>query len=71
MSNKLNCCLCGGEIQSQAFSHNPFPLVAEDDYESRCCEDCNFDKVLPSRMAMLLGAPKPVEGQCFIWNDSV
>ena len=71
MSNKLNCCLCGDEIQGQAFSHNPYPLVAEDDYESRCCEGCNFEKVLPSRMSMLRENLKAVEGKWFTWNDSV
>lgn len=71
MSNKLNCCLCGEEILSEAFSHNPYPLVEQDDYESRCCGSCNDLKVLPSRMEMLRGNTKAVKEGWFISNDSV
>ena len=43
------CCLCGKE--HKGFGNNPFPLCKEDDFESRCCDDCNISLVIPARIA--------------------
>ena len=50
---KLKCCLCGGDIapqidfQGNIFyrGHNAQPLS-----NGRCCDTCNYTKVLPARM---------------------
>lgn len=44
----MKCCLCGTEIEG--YGNNPYPLVNEDDYESRCCDFCNIFKVIPARI---------------------
>lgn len=43
------CCLCGKE--KEGFGNNPYPLCKEDDFESRCCDDCNISLVIPARIA--------------------
>lgn len=35
----MKCYVCGCDIND--YGNNPFPLCARDDYESRCCDDCN------------------------------
>ena len=47
------CCLCGGDYYN--FGHNPAPLVDINDTLSRCCSDCNADKVIPARISAILG----------------
>ena len=44
----MKCCLCGVEIEG--YGNNPYPLVDENDYESRCCDLCNIIKVIPERI---------------------
>lgn len=46
--NKYTCCLCGKECDD--WGNNPYPLCAEDDYDSRCCDECNAAKVIPARI---------------------
>lgn len=43
------CCLCGKE--HKGFGNNPYPLCKENDFESRCCDDCNISSVIPARIA--------------------
>ena len=43
------CCLCGKE--KEGFGNNPYPLCKENDFESRCCDDCNISLVIPARIA--------------------
>lgn len=43
------CCLCDGRYER--WGNNPYPLCAETDLESRCCDECNARKVIPARMA--------------------
>lgn len=45
----IKCCLCGAEMEEWQ-SNNPWPLMYDEDYESRCCHDCNALKVLPARL---------------------
>ena len=42
------CSLC--KTECNGYGNNPFPLCEEKDYESRCCDDCNMEKVIPARM---------------------
>ena len=44
------CCLCGQEFAG--YGNNPYPLCDRDDYESRCCDECDRNKVIPARMLM-------------------
>lgn len=35
----MKCCICGQEFEG--YGNNPFPLCNKEDYNSRCCNDCN------------------------------
>lgn len=48
---KFKCCLCGAECEG--FGNNPFPLCNADDYESRCCDDCDDTLVLTARLMQI------------------
>lgn len=50
----MKCCLCGAEI-NPTYSNNPFPLVAKEDYDSRCCNDCDQMYVIKARLFALHG----------------
>lgn len=43
------CCLCGSTYVM--YGNNPYPLCDKDDYESRCCNMCNANKVIPARFS--------------------
>jgi len=45
------CVLCSKVIEG--YSHNPWPLCEESDFESRCCEQCNAVKVIPGRLKLM------------------
>ena len=47
---KCKCCLCGQEFVG--YGNNPYPLCDRNDYESRCCNECDQNKVIPARMLM-------------------
>lgn len=51
----MRCCICGEDFNG--FGNNPFPLVQRDDYESRCCNDCDEHVV----SARLLGLKKQLD----------
>lgn len=51
----MRCCICGEDYNG--FGNNPFPLVQRDDYESRCCNDCD-EYVISARM---LGLKKQLD----------
>jgi len=51
------CCLCD-ELCECEYGNNPYPLCAEDDTESRCCDKCNSEKVLPARLASIIASQK-------------
>jgi len=46
------CCLCGEPCEpwhpdSEGYGHNPEPLGH---YPDRCCNTCNSEKVIPTRL---------------------
>lgn len=43
--NKFICSLCGKECFG--YGNNPYPLKS---YEERCCNKCNYRKVVPARV---------------------
>lgn len=43
------CCICGREFWG--YGNNPYPLCHKDDYDSRCCNDCD-NLVIQSRIDM-------------------
>ena len=47
-TNSVTCCLCGRTIEG--YGNNPFPLSENED--DRCCDNCNWTKVIPARIAM-------------------
>lgn len=45
------CCICGKRIKG--FGNNPYPLCKQEDYVSKCCDEC--DKlVVQSRIDMVV-----------------
>ena len=44
-----NCCLCKG-LMSNAWGNNPAPLRKR----GKCCDKCNVDKVIPTRMGGMM-----------------
>lgn len=48
---KIRCCLCGEYFEGHG--NNPYPLCDKDDYDSRCCNDCDTLFVIPARMKLL------------------
>ena len=44
MGQKIKCCLCGETINANA-SNNALPLK-----DGRCCDACNWNKVIPVRL---------------------
>ena len=43
--NKRECVICGREFSG--YGNNPWPVMQT----GTCCDECNFDVVLPARMA--------------------
>ena len=43
------CCLCGSTFIG--WGNNPFPLSEKED--DRCCDECNYTKVIPARLAKI------------------
>ena len=43
------CCLCGAICTG--WGNDPWPLDTRND--TRCCDSCNSDKVIPARMAKI------------------
>ena len=40
------CIICGEEMKDVYDNHNAQPVA-----DGRCCTDCNYDRVLPARLA--------------------
>lgn len=45
----MKCCICKKEFIG--FGNNPYPLCHKDDYDSRCCNDCD-NLVINARIDM-------------------
>lgn len=43
--SKRECVICGREFSG--YGNNPWPVMQS----GKCCDECNFDAVLPARMA--------------------
>jgi len=41
------CCICGKPIED-SYGNNPWPVVKDD--SSYCCNDCNYNVVIPARL---------------------
>ena len=48
---KFTCCLCGKTFNG--FGNNPYPVCDEDDDDSRCCDACDANVVIPLRIIKL------------------
>lgn len=46
---EYECCLCGKKFTG--FGNNPWPLVKDTD--ARCCDECNYTKVLKARLEQM------------------
>lgn len=44
-----SCVLCG-DVLDNPYGHNPAPLAES----GRCCSGCNYSKVLPTRIGMVM-----------------
>lgn len=44
----MRCSICGREIHDEG--HNPFPVCTVEDFDSRCCANCNAEIVIPARI---------------------
>lgn len=56
--NETHCCLCGKELDE--YGNNPDPIPFDEDWFTKkryykCCDDCNFNKVMPVRMTHIYG----------------
>ena len=50
------CSLC--DERKYGWGNNPYPLCELTDYDSRCCDQCDVEKVLPARLKLSLGTKK-------------
>jgi len=50
-TEERNCSLCGKPFYG--LGNNPEPLK---NFEARCCDPCNWEKVIPSRLAGMRSA---------------
>lgn len=55
----INCCICGKEIAG--YGNNPWPV--NNDPSARCCDECNWETVIPARLLNLRRNEK-VEAMC-------
>ena len=50
---QLDCCICGKPIEEEhgwTLGHNADPL---DTGHGRCCDECNYTRVIPARFSRL------------------
>jgi hypothetical protein len=43
---EIKCCICGKIFIG--YGNNPWPVVRDED--ARCCDECNWTKVIPARL---------------------
>ena len=51
MEKRFKCCICGKTFGG--WGNNPWPIV--NDEGARCCDDCNFTRVVPERINLVMG----------------
>ena len=61
MSEMIKCALCGKQIDSK-HSHDIRPIKTKNG--NKCCEECNFNIVIPTRLAIW-----PIEDKLIILKD--
>ncbi len=49
MEEKHICCICGKEFIG--YGNNPAPVNVDED--ACCCDECNFNVVIPARLRQL------------------
>lgn len=54
----MKCNICGKEIDG--YGNNPWPICANDDTKSRCCDECN-QRVIQARLLKSRGEDKKIE----------
>jgi hypothetical protein len=47
----MRCCICGKEFEG--YGNNPYPLCYKEDYESKCCNECNDAYVIQARLIQM------------------
>ena len=55
----MKCCICGKEIEG--YGNNPYPLCGSEDYESKCCTDCDNQYVIQARLMEMKLSRKEIE----------
>ena len=51
----MRCCICGKEFEG--YGNNPYPLCYKEDYESKCCNECNDAYVIQARLLQNSDSP--------------
>ena len=46
------CILCNQQFEG--FGNNPYPLCDDNDFESRCCDECDSNLVIPERIKRII-----------------
>tara|TARA_R100001086_G_C11753015_1_gene235940 strand:+ start:211 stop:435 length:225 start_codon:yes stop_codon:yes gene_type:complete len=63
IGKQKSCCLCGGKIEPQKLDektyytegHNADPCESIFSNHNRCCDICNYSKVIPARLSLAMG----------------
>lgn len=55
--HKTLCCFC--EVEITDGGNDPEPIVV-DNPTDRCCDGCNWNKVIPSRYFLMRGWKRPL-----------
>lgn len=58
LKEKYVCCICG-KIE-EGYGNDPWPLSEK----GKCCDECNFEKVVPARITMLRAEEEQVIDLC-------
>ena len=63
----MKCNICKNEIEG--YGNNPWPICRPDDYNSKCCDECNTNYVIPMRI--LSSKYSMHSNPNFIWEPEV
>lgn len=53
------CNICG--VDFDGMGNNPYPICAKEDYQSRCCDECNEKYVITARILKSHGIERPIK----------